>query len=88
MSIVRPFWNIKNFCLEMVGVKMFCHKEIIERLEKMKKEINLSIDCAIGFIKGIDIVRSTPFDIKALIDDEDIIVLPNAKTKSHGKSTE
>ena len=22
----------------MVGVKMFCHKEIIERLEKMKKE--------------------------------------------------
>ena len=67
---------------------MFCHKEIIERLEKMKKEINLSIDCAIGFIKGIDIVSSTPFDIKALIDDEDIIVLPNSKTKSQGKSTE
>lgn len=67
---------------------MFCHKEIIERLEKMKKEINLSIDCAIGFIKGIDIVSSTPFDIKTLIDNDDIVVLSNAKTKSQGSSTE
>ncbi len=69
---------------------MFCHKEIIERLEKMKKEIDLSIDCAIGFIKGIDIVSSKPFDIKTLNNNNnnDIVVLSNAKTKSQGKCTE
>lgn len=66
---------------------MFCYSQVIDRLEDLKKEINLSIDCAISFVKGLDTVASNFIDIKTYITKEDVVVFP-AQTKSQGKSTE
>ncbi len=67
--------------------KMFCYNQIVDRLYELKKDINLSIDCAISFVKGIDIIASNFVDIKTLIAEDDVVAFP-VQNKSQGNSTE
>ena len=65
---------------------MFCYEVIIERLEKLKKEIDLSVDCAISFIRGINNVGSAYIDIKSSIDSGEVVYIPIHEIKEQEKN--